>query len=46
MWQENILRSAMFGKLTLRLGSGPYTLKLRGTVSGVVVQRITVRARK
>jgi lysophospholipase L1-like esterase len=41
-WQTNVLRSAMFGKVTLRVPDRPYTLELWGVDSGVVVQRITI----
>ncbi len=40
-WQANVLRSAMFGKVTLRV-RGTYTLKLFGADPGVVIQRITL----
>jgi len=41
-WQTNVLRSAMFGKVRLRLRGGRHTLKVWGADSGAVIQRITV----
>jgi hypothetical protein len=41
-WQTNVLRNAMFGKVTLRVPGGAYRLKLWAADVGVVIQRITL----
>ncbi|MEO6569536.1 MAG: glycosyl hydrolase 115 family protein, partial [Opitutaceae bacterium] len=41
-WQRNVLRNAMYGRATLRVPQGAYTLKLWAADCGVVVQQISV----
>lgn len=41
-WQANVLRNAIFGKVTLRVPGGTSKLKLWAADPGVVVQRITL----
>ena len=41
-WQRNVLRNAMYGRATLRVPQGAYTLKLWAADVGVVVQQISV----
>jgi hypothetical protein len=43
-WQRNVLRSAMYGRATLRVPQGAYTLKLWAADCGVVVQQISVNS--
>jgi hypothetical protein len=41
-WQANVLRSAMFGRVKLRVPGGTYKLRLWAADPSVVIQRITL----
>ncbi|MEO5957508.1 MAG: glycosyl hydrolase 115 family protein [Opitutaceae bacterium] len=41
-WQRNVLRGAMYGRATLRVPQGSYTLKVWAADCGVVLQQISV----
>ena len=45
IWQRNVLRNAMYGRATLRVPQGAYTLKLWAADPGVVVQQIAINSR-
>lgn len=42
-WQRNVLRNAMYGRATLHVPQGAYTLRLWASDCGVVVQQISIR---
>ncbi len=45
-WQVNVLRSAMFGRVKLRVPGGTFKLRLWAADGGLVVQRITLLIRR
>jgi len=44
VWQQNVLRNAMTGSVTVRLQPGEHVLRLFGTDPSVVVQQIVLIA--
>ena len=45
VWQQNVLRNAMFGETKIRLTAGKHTLRLHGTDASVAVQGIVLKAK-